>query len=1194
MELPTVRPQDPFRWRTMLEIYFDSVEFRESSYRIFIAILVRLLLWMGAFAGFIELSYRFKVSEFSSVWLGNGVVVGASILVHSHGTILGMMYKFLLLPLGYFSVNFALGIRVYGVATAAVFASLNVFQVLLILAISSLGLEIALWFRDRFRKAPVHANQTAEEHFNRAVYNEQLSVDNREHLTILLVATLASSAITSSISAAYNTSADVSYSSIFQRWFASDFGGYCLVTPAVLALGSSRHQKHLLGFWTRTISMKRWSRIWRVSVVISSILLVAGIPLTLPAVISRLPFTFTISLYFALFFIVYISSVLGAIGCGISVFILGMSSQGSIILFPRVVYGIPSEELPDQLLLGQVVLIAIAFTSFGFLTVYRDKDRTIELVEEIVRERTDQLSDALDSLRIAQAATERSSQLKTNFINYVAHEIRNPLHAILNLGEDILLDLGSEIDPSQIIAKDPDQDWVSNFLPSAAMGWSGFGRPQRARTAPMSVPLVERTISQPIRVFKQSTEKVSVDGTSALTREHIRSIRSIIVSARHTLSLVNDMLEIGSSEARDSYRSLRRKLKPVTVDLRILFTEAIFPALRSATASNQRVRFASQWIDSSGPDIAQIDPERLQQIAANLVAHSLKNTAPGGQVEIRVTSRLATTRNGGMFPIQGWARESIDFFLISEPQNETRATQITSIGGSTNHSAVIRGKPPETRQSRVFSRTFSGESRPTSRSPVNESPSLRSVASEHELVMTIRDNGRGIPADKIAQLFEAYTQTSVASAREVGGSALGLSITYQLVKAMGGDIFVSSEDGEGTVVIVTLPIVPPLDVPSRSSADTGSTPSARQTESQTDEVVSVNAETELRSIRIEALRTRSLPVPRRDRRWGTGRASPGGYASVRQQEVGDNASDDIPLSVASNIPPSPWIIRTPSADQSTAQPPVMGILAAIPQTLPEIRRQQFSEMNDDIPPSVMSNYAAMPQPLSELVGQPSSSTQLGEHMSQTIVTSSSESLYVHERTTAKLTPQTSQQDIVAASNSATINSETPAEPTVSSYEVENPTVILVVEDEPINRQILLRILKRVLPAKFTVREAEDGIEAVRLLDPSFTLQAPTNTSSTSSPPPSVERISASSVACILLDVVMPNMDGYQAAQNLRKLGCSAPIIVTTANEIESTHEQFREVLDRQGLQGIRTTLQKPFGRLDVIRTLKECGVLKDE
>ncbi|HEU4884833.1 MAG TPA: PAS domain-containing sensor histidine kinase [Longimicrobium sp.] len=71
----------------------------------------------------------------------------------------------------------------------------------------------------------------------------------------------------------------------------------------------------------------------------------------------------------------------------------------------------------------------------------------------------------------------------------------------------------------------------------------------------------------------------------------------------------------------------------------------------------------------------------------------------------------------------------------------------------------------------------------------------------------VHDTGIGIPADKVASVFEPFVQVDVSRTRRAEGSGLGLAISRDLARGMAGDLHARSVEGRGSTFTLTLPCV---------------------------------------------------------------------------------------------------------------------------------------------------------------------------------------------------------------------------------------------------------------------------------------------------------------------------------------------------------------------------------------------------
>lgn len=112
--------------------------------------------------------------------------------------------------------------------------------------------------------------------------------------------------------------------------------------------------------------------------------------------------------------------------------------------------------------------------------------------------------------------------------------------------------------------------------------------------------------------------------------------------------------------------------------------------------------------------------------------------------------------------------------------------------------------------------------------------------------------------------------------------------------------------------------------------------------------------------------------------------------------------------------------------------------------------------------------------------------------------------------------------------------------------------VLVVDDSELNRQILIEYLKT---KNFTFSEAVDGKDAL-------------------------EKIKTKIPSIILLDLIMPVMDGFEVMENLKNAGIKIPIIIITAYIKDNTYSRCKEL----GAVGF---LNKPVKMQELFKIMSE-------
>ncbi|MFA1819675.1 cell wall metabolism sensor histidine kinase WalK [Virgibacillus oceani] len=92
-------------------------------------------------------------------------------------------------------------------------------------------------------------------------------------------------------------------------------------------------------------------------------------------------------------------------------------------------------------------------------------------------------------------------------------------------------------------------------------------------------------------------------------------------------------------------------------------------------------------------------------------------------------------------------------------------------------------------------------------SPEGGTIRLKAERERHHILISIQDQGLGIPYDKLEKVFERFYRADKARNRKLGGTGLGLAISKELIEAHHGSVWAESKEGKGTTVYLTLPLM---------------------------------------------------------------------------------------------------------------------------------------------------------------------------------------------------------------------------------------------------------------------------------------------------------------------------------------------------------------------------------------------------
>lgn len=344
------------------------------------------------------------------------------------------------------------------------------------------------------------------------------------------------------------------------------------------------------------------------------------------------------------------------------------------------------------------------------------------------------------------------------------------------------------------------------------------------------------------------------------------------------------------------------------------------------------------------------------------------------------------------------------------------------------------------------------------------SPDLADDDPKQSLRFCVRDTGVGIPKDRMARLFQLFSQVDASTTRKYGGTGLGLAISKQLVTLMGGEIGVESEVGRGSNFFFTLPCRPARGPAPSPPAPLPSIPRARML------VVDDNA-TNRRLIREYA------------RSWGSecdeaASAAAGLAAMHRAREEGRPyalvfVDHDMPERDGEQFG------QDVCSDETLASTPLV-MLTSLGGAGEAKRMEKQGFVGFLVKPVRRANLL-----------QCAAAILSGEGLAQ----------------------DRSQQRILTSTRLEHASSLRAAH-------------VLLAEDNEVNQKVGVGLLRKL---GYTCDVASNGLEVLRRLE--------------------IQRYDA-----ILMDCMMPELDGYETTRRLRQVGVRIPIVAMTANAMIGDRE----------------------------------------
>jgi two-component system, OmpR family, sensor kinase len=258
-------------------------------------------------------------------------------------------------------------------------------------------------------------------------------------------------------------------------------------------------------------------------------------------------------------------------------------------------------------------------------------------------------------------------------------------------------------------------------------------------------------------------------------------------------------------------RWLTRPLDRLAGDARRLFqTSENVPLAETGT---REVRTLASAINDLQHRIKRLVDDRTQMLAA--VSHDLRTPLTRLRLRIESVPNPCVRRSieADLDEMEAMIDATLAFLRDDMASEEVEQVDLAAIIHTIADNAADAGQTVEVDIPRSI--VVSGRHLALKRALTNltqngikygGSVAISAVIEDSRIGISIKDEGPGIPADKLDAVFEPFYRIEPSRGRRTGGHGLGLTVARTILRAHGGDVVLSNRTPRGLEAVVTLPV----------------------------------------------------------------------------------------------------------------------------------------------------------------------------------------------------------------------------------------------------------------------------------------------------------------------------------------------------------------------------------------------------